>query len=113
MLFSKKGDDAALAKLREAPAPYAEIGERLHAIIRENAPTLEPVVRWGLPFYVRNGEDLCYIKTGKDYIAFGFGESVNPAYQEGASMHPIVWNITSLTPETEATLADLIRKAAA
>ncbi|MFJ3959178.1 DUF1801 domain-containing protein [Arthrobacter sp. NPDC090010] len=111
MLFSKKGDDAALAKLREAPAPYAEIGERLHGIIRENAPQLEPVVRWGLPFYVRNGEDICYIKTGKDYIAFGFGESVNPARQEGANMHPIVWNITALDPGTEATISDLVRKA--
>ncbi|MDP5228205.1 MULTISPECIES: DUF1801 domain-containing protein [Arthrobacter] len=112
MIFGKKGDDAALAKLREAPAPYGGIGERLHALIRENAPGLEPVVRWGLPFYVKDGEDICYIKTGKDYLAFGFGESVNPAFQEGANLHPIVWNITALDADTEATLADLIRKAA-
>jgi hypothetical protein len=38
------------------PPPYREIGERLHRIIRESAPSLEPIVRWGLPFYVKNGK---------------------------------------------------------
>lgn len=46
MIFGKKGDDAVLAKLATAPEPYRGIAERLHAIIRETAPGLEPVVRW-------------------------------------------------------------------
>ncbi len=111
-MFTKKGDDAVLAKLREAPGEYRGIGERLHAIIRENAPSLEPVVRWGLPCSVRDGKDVCYIKPGDDFIAFGFGEAVNPAYEEGAHMHPVVWNVTSLDAETEVVIAALVRKAA-
>jgi hypothetical protein len=63
-MFKKKGDEAVLAKLRAAPAEYREIGERLHSIIRETAPSLEPIVRWGLPLYVKGGKDICYIKTG-------------------------------------------------
>ncbi len=55
-----------LAKLGQAPAQYREIGERLHRIIRESAPTLEPIVRWGLPFYVKDGKDVCYIKPDKN-----------------------------------------------
>ena len=39
-MFTKKGDAAVLAKLGDAPAQYREIGERLHAIIRESAPSL-------------------------------------------------------------------------
>ncbi len=112
-MFAKKGDAAVLANLSGAAAPYREIGERLHAIIRETAPTLEPVVRWGLPFYVRDGKDVCYIKTGKGFIAFGFGEDLNPAFEEGATMHPLVWNITGLDAETEAVLRGLIQKAVA
>jgi hypothetical protein len=51
-MFTKKGGDAAvLAKLGDAPAQYGEIGQRLHRIIRESAPSLEPIVRWG-----RHGE---------------------------------------------------------
>lgn len=113
MLFTKKGDAAVVAKLGESAAPYREIGLRLHALVRENAPGLEPVVRWGLPFYVSGGEDICYIKPGKDYIAFGFGEAVNPAREEGAHMHPIVWNITSLDAATETRIGELIKKAVA
>jgi hypothetical protein len=112
-MFTKKGDAAVMAKLGEAPAQYREIGQRLHGLIRENAPSLEPIVRWGLPFYVKDGTDICYIKTGKDFIAFGFGEAVNPAYEDSAHMHPVVWNITSLDAATEATISGLIKKAVA
>jgi hypothetical protein len=112
-MFTKKGDAAVLAKLGEAPAEYAEIGRRLHALVRENAPSLEPVVRWGLPFYVSDGRDICYIKTGKNFIAFGFGEALNPAHEEGVHMHPVVWNITSLDAATEARISALISKAVA
>lgn len=112
-MFTKKGDDAVLAKLREAPVQYREIAERLHTIIRESAPSLEPIVRWGLPFYVRDGKDVCYIKPDKDFIAFGFGEVVNPAREEGAHMHPVAWTITSLDAATEARIRALVEKAVA
>jgi hypothetical protein len=112
-MFTKKGDAAVLAKLAEAPAPYREIGERLHGIIRKSAPSLEPIVRWGLPFYVNDGKDICYIKPSKDFIAFGFGEPVNPAVEEGVGMHPVAWTLTSLDDATEAKIRALVEKAAA
>ncbi len=109
MIFGKKGDDAVLAKLASAPEPYRGIAERLHAIIRETAPGLEPVVRWGLPFYVK---DVCYIKPDKDYLVFGFGEVVNPAFEQGAHMHPVAWTLTSLDDATEQRIRELVAKAA-
>lgn len=111
-MFSKKGDSAVLAKLGDAPEQYRAIGERLHEIIRESAPSLEPIVRWGIPFYAKDGTDVCYIKTGKDFLVFGFGENVNPAYDAAAHMHPVVWNITSLDADTEETIRALLMKAA-
>lgn len=111
MLFTKKGDDAALDKIRKAPAPYGEIGERLHAIVRESAPSLEPVVRWGLPFYVKDGKDVCYIKPDKDYLVFGFAEVVNPAREAGANMHPVAWTFTSLDAADEARISALVKRA--
>jgi len=112
-MFAKKGDSAVLAKLNAAPSPYKEIGQRLHEIIKESAPELEPVLRWGIPFYTRNGEDVCYIKSDKDFLVFGFGEAINPAFREGETMHPVVWSITSLNSETEQELSRLIKLAAA
>lgn len=110
-MFTRKGDAAVLAKIAEAPAPYREIGERLHGIIREHAPSLQPVVRWGLAFYTKDGKDVCYIKTDKEYIAFGFGEVVNPTRTEPGGMHPVAWTFTSLDKESEARIADLVGKA--
>ena len=112
-MFTKKGDAAVLAKLGEAAVPYREIGERLHAIIRESAPSLEPIVRWGLPFYVKDGKDVCYIKPDKDFIAFGFNEVVNPTRDESGSMHPVAWTLTALDAATEARIRALVKKAVA
>lgn len=111
-MFTKKGDDAVLTKIADAPEPYRQIGERLHHIIRENAPSLEPIVRWGLPFYVKDGQDVCYIKPDKNYIAFGFGEVINPTIEEGAHMHPVAWTITSLDDATEEKIGTLVNRAA-
>ncbi|MFJ2617953.1 DUF1801 domain-containing protein [Glutamicibacter sp. NPDC087344] len=112
-IFAKKGDDAVAAKLESASAPYREIGLRLHEIIKEEAPSLQPVLRWGIPFYTRGKEDVCYIKSGDDYLVFGFGETINPAYSEGAALHPVVWSITSLDDAAEQQLRALISKAVA
>ena len=109
-MFTKKGDAAVLAKLDEAPEQYREIAKRLHAIIRDSAPSLEPIVRWGLPFYTLDRKDICYIKPDKDFLAFGFGEIQNPAYEEGAGMHPVAWTLTSLDDATEATIRALLDK---
>ena len=111
-MFTKKGDEAVLAKIADAPQPYREIGERLHRVIRESAPSLDPIVRWGLPFYVKDGRDVCYIKIDKDFIAFGFGEVENPTVEEGAHMHPVAWTLTSLDTSTETRIAALVEKAA-
>lgn len=112
-LFSKKGDDVVLARIAKAPAPYREIGERLHKVIRESAPALEPILRWGLPFYTKDGKDVCYIKPDDAFIAFGFAEVANPTRDEGSHMHPVAWTFTSLDKATEARIGALVRKAAA
>jgi hypothetical protein len=57
-------------------------------------------------------KDICYIKPDKNF-AFGFGEVVNPAPEEGAHMHPVAWTITSLDAATEAKIRALVEKAVA
>src|SRR5690606_24231356 len=110
-MLKKKGDAAALAKIAQAPERYREIGERFHRIIRDRAPSLEAEVRWGIPFYMKGGEDVCYIKTDKNYIVFGFGETNNPTVEEGSGMHPVAWTITSLSEAEEVRIGDQIGRA--
>jgi hypothetical protein len=111
-MFKKKGDSAVLAKLGDAPAPFGEIGQRLHRIITESGPELEPVVRWGLAFYVQGGEDICYIKPDKGFIVFGVAEALNPAREPGANMHPVAWTVTALDTATEERISALVKEAA-
>lgn len=110
-MFKKKGDEAVLGKLGDAPAPFNDIGQRLHHIITESEPELEPVVRWGLAFYVKDGEDVCYVKPDKKFIVFGVAEALNPAREDGASMHPVAWTVTSVDTATEERISGLVRTA--
>lgn len=110
-MFKKKGDSAVLAKLGDAPAPFGEIGKRLHRVITESAPGLEPVVRWGLAFYVEDGEDICYLKPDEKSIVFGVGELRNPVPEDGTNMQPVAWTVTSLDPATEERVRDLVAQA--
>lgn len=110
-MFKKKGETAVLAKLGDAPAPFGEIGQRLHHLITESGPGLEPVVRWGLAFYVKDGEDICYIKPDKKFIVFGVGEGLNPAREDGVNMHPVAWTVTSLDTATEERIGVLVTNA--
>lgn len=112
-MFKKKGDDAVLAKLGDAPAPFSEIGQRLHHIITESAPELEPVVRWGLAFYVKDGQDVCYVKPDKNFIVFGVGETLNSAREDGATLHPVAWTVTSVDAATEDSIRTLVKNAVA
>ena len=69
-------------------------------------------MRWGLAFYVRDGEDICYIKPDKKFIVFGVGEALNPAQEPGATMHPVAWTVTSVDAETEQRIGALVKQAA-
>jgi hypothetical protein len=110
-MFKRKGEAAVLAKLGDAPAPFNEIGQGLHRIIVESGPELEPVVRWGLAFYVKDGEDVCYVKPDKDFIVFGVGERLNSGQEAGANMHPVAWTVASLDAATEETISALVKNA--
>jgi hypothetical protein len=105
-----KGEAAVLAKIRAMPAPYGEMGERLHRAILQSAPTLEPVWRWGMPIYRQDGEDVCFMRATK-IMQFGFSERAKLTAEGGAPMQPMVWWLTSLDKATEARIGALVRNA--
>src|SRR6266581_7782117 len=43
------GESAVLAKIAALPQPDRAVGERLHAIIKANAPALSPKTLYGMP----------------------------------------------------------------
>jgi hypothetical protein len=105
-----KGEAAVLAKIAAMPAPYAEMGARLHRVIMQSAPSLEPVWRWGMPIYRKDGEDVCFMRATK-IMQFGFSEKANLPPDDAAPMQAMVWSLSSLDAATEAKIGALVRKA--
>jgi uncharacterized protein YdhG (YjbR/CyaY superfamily) len=101
-----------LAKIAEMPAPDRVMAERLHAIIKANAPVLSPKTWYGMPAYAKDGKVVCYFtpasKFKSRYATFGFNDDAN--LDEG-TMWPTSFAITELTAADEARIAALVKKA--
>ena len=101
-----------LTQIRKLPEPYNSMGERLHEVIMQNAPELEPTWRWGLAFYMKDGKDICYIKKAEGCMTFGFSELANlSADVETPNLLPCAWNFLTLDEATEKRIAAMVQRA--
>ncbi|MFF0573241.1 iron chaperone [Streptosporangium saharense] len=102
-----------LAKIAEMEGTDRVIAERLHDIIKTNAPALSSKLWYGMPAYARDGKIVCFfqpaLKFKARYATLGFND---PANLDEGTMWPTAFALTELTPEDETRIADLIRKAA-
>src|SRR6202140_1620012 len=75
------GEAAVLAKIAEMPGPDRAIGERLHAIIKADAPALSPKLWYGMPAYAKDGKVVCFFQSAQKfktrYSTFGFSDAAN------------------------------------
>jgi hypothetical protein len=112
-----KGRAAGTKAVEEAIAALSgtdrEIGGRLHALITEAAPQLEPRTWYGQPAYAKDGAVVVFFQAAEKfktrYLTLGFQDSA--ALDEG-TMWPTSFAITALTPASEKQIADLVRRAA-
>ena len=106
------GESAVLAQIAAMPAPDRVLAERLHAIIKANAPALAPRLWYGMPAYARDGKVVCFFQSAQKfktrYATFGFQHEAN--LDDGA-MWPTAFALTALTPAEEARIAALVKKA--
>jgi uncharacterized protein YdhG (YjbR/CyaY superfamily) len=106
------GESAVLAKIAEMPEPDRAMGERLHAVIKANAPALSPRLWYGMPAYAKDGKVVCFFqsahKFNSRYATFGFNDEAN--LDEG-TMWPTSFALTELTAADEARIGALVKKA--
>jgi hypothetical protein len=112
---ASKGDDEAdlLAKIAEMTDPDRTMAERLHALIRTNAPGLAPKLWYGMPAYARDGKVVCFFQPAQKfktrYATLGFND---PAHLDEGTMWPTTFALTTLTAADEARIGALVRRAA-
>ena len=108
----EQGESDVLAKIAEMPEPDRRLAERIHAIVKANAPDLTPRTWYGMPAYARDGKILCFFqaadKFGSRYASFGLNDVAN--LDEG-SLWPVAFAVTALTAAEEEKLAALVKKA--
>ena len=56
----EQGESDVLAKIAEMPEPDRRLAERIHAIVKANAPDLMPRTWYGMPAYAKDGNCLLY-----------------------------------------------------
>ena len=106
------GESAVLAKIAEMPEPDRAMAERLHALVKASAPDLSPRTWYGMPAYAKDGNVMCFFQSASKfkarYATFGFNDKAN--LDDGA-MWPTSFAISELTPEAEARIAELVKRA--
>jgi uncharacterized protein YdhG (YjbR/CyaY superfamily) len=102
-----------LANIAAMPEPDRVIAERLHTIVKDNAPALSPRLWYGMPAYTKNDKVICFFQSAAKfktrYATFGFQHDAK--LDEGA-MWPVAFALKELTPAEEAKIAALVKKAA-
>jgi uncharacterized protein YdhG (YjbR/CyaY superfamily) len=108
------GEADVLAKIAEMPRSDRVMAERIHAIVKANAPDLVPRTWYGMPAYARDGKVLCYFQSAAKfkarYATLGFSDNAN--LDDGA-MWPTSYALTELAADEETRVAELVQRALA
>jgi uncharacterized protein YdhG (YjbR/CyaY superfamily) len=107
------GESALLAKVAEMPKKDRDMGERLHEIIKSNAPGLSPKTWYGMPAYAtEEGKVLCFFQSADKfktrYATFGFTDEAN---LDKDAMWPVYFALKEMGPAEEKKIAALVKKA--
>jgi uncharacterized protein YdhG (YjbR/CyaY superfamily) len=108
----KAGESDLLAKLAEMPKSDRVMGERIHALVKANAPSLMPKTWYGMPAYAKEGKVVCFFQSADKfkarYATFGFSDQAN--LDDGA-MWPTTFALKKLTAADEKKIVRLLKKA--
>jgi uncharacterized protein YdhG (YjbR/CyaY superfamily) len=107
------GEKILLAKVKEMPPADRRMAERIHEIVKANAPDLSPKTWYGMPAYAnKDGKVVIYFqdaaKFDSRYATFGFNDTAN---LDDGEMWPTSFALRKLTAADEKKIAALVKKA--
>lgn len=107
-----EAERAVLEKIAEMPDADRVLAEKIHEVVKANAPGLAPKTWYGMPAYAADGKIVCFFQSAAKfdarYATLGFDQAAN--LDDGA-MWPTSFALKEITPETEARIIDLVKKA--
>ncbi len=108
-----EGEKAALDAIAALKEPDRSMAKCIHAIIKDNAPSLSAKTWYGMPAYAdEDGNVVCFFQSASKfkarYATLGFNDKAN--LDEGA-MWPVAFALKELNAADEARIAALVKKA--
>jgi uncharacterized protein YdhG (YjbR/CyaY superfamily) len=107
------GERAVRAKIAEMQEPDRAMAERVHEIVKANAPGLSPKTWYGMPAYARDGKVVCHFQSAEKfktrYATFNFSDQAN---LDDGSMWPTSFALKELTAAEEKEIGELVKRAA-
>ena len=106
------GEEAVLEKIAAMPAADRAKAEKVHAIVKDNAPVLSARTWYGMPAYAKDGKVVCFFQSGQKfktrYATLGFSDAAN--LDDGA-LWPVAYALKELTAADESRIATLVKQA--
>ena len=107
------GEEALLAKVAEMPPADRKIAERIHEIVKAEAPDLVPKTWYGMPAYANtDGKAVCFFQSAAKfksrYATLGFSDQ---AKLDDGAMWATYFAVRELTPAAEKKIAALVKQA--
>ena len=107
------GEKALLAKIADMPPSDRRMAKRIHAIVKDIAPSLSPKTWYGMPAYANeDGKVVCFFQDAAKfkarYATFGFNEAAN---LDQGDMWPTSFALKKLTAAEEKRIGALVKKA--
>lgn len=107
------GESDLMEKIAAMAQPDRGMAERIHAIVKANAPALTARTWYGMPAWARDGNVVCFFQSGQKfktrYATLGFSDQ---AKLDDGRMWPSAYAVTELGPAEEKRIAALVKKAA-
>ena len=110
----KKADglNDLLEKVAEMEDADRAMAERLHVLVTDAAPELEPKTWYGMPAYAKDGKVVLFFKPAAKfknrYATLGFSDA---AVLDDGPMWPAEFALARLTPAAEKQVTELVTRA--
>ena len=106
-------EPAVLEAIAAMPEPDRSLGEKIHAIVRANAPELLPRTWYGMPAYSnQDGKVVCFFQNASKfkvrYATLGFQHD---AKLDDGNMWPVAFALVKITDAEEKQIIELVKKA--
>lgn len=109
----QKESEACLEAIEKLEGADRVIAERVHVIVLEEAPHLNPKTFYGFPAYAKDGKVVVFYQPASKFkTRYGTVSFDETAQLDDGPMWPVSFVVLDVTPEVEKKLRELVRTAA-